>query len=112
MANKRISSCNCTSGTAETKAELITVPNTTWLRKTDRATAAREIPVTATTLILALNIAKAGPVTGPSAAMLFQCQPSITYLFDGKNSTPSMYVWAGVGRLGSDCTTLRSNHFT
>ena len=50
------------------KAELIAVPNTTWLRYTARATAAREIPVTATTLILALNIAKpdATPITAIS----------------------------------------------
>ena len=65
MEINRISSCSCAFGTAELKAELIVLPNTTWLRYTERATAAREIPVTATTLILALNIEKpdATPIT-------------------------------------------------
>src|SRR6266568_123927 len=65
MEINRISSCSCAFGTAELKAELIVLPNTTWLRYTERATAAREIPVTAITLILALNIEKpdATPIT-------------------------------------------------
>ena len=51
-----------------------------------------------------------GPNIGPVAAIVLNWNPKRTDFSVGKNSTPSIYIFAGVVFFGSACMTFLSNH--
>jgi len=55
-------------------------------------------------------MAMMGPTMGPAPAMDLNWYPNRTFLLVGMNSTPSMYMTAGVALLGSALMMLVSTY--
>ncbi len=57
------------------------------------------------------NTAMAGPTMGAAPATEVKWWPNSTCLFVGTKSTPSVMVWAGVGRESSRAKTVVARYF-